>query len=383
MATLRNFAHWQVGVPSVKGLTWAQYLEDDAEKIAWLELDHLANVPEAGRALFVGTLAQRNLLYREFRAYVGIARTYWQAAKRTDGSAAALPLYYAFLNLAKAELLVGNPGAVTGGVKIRHGIFYKSSASTKLGGDFVQFSDGVFKLLVAKRTGHTYKNTDRFPIKNLLSLPREVGLEVEQLGAARPNPAIGYHALVNDGTSAWPLLLLDNFKHDVNESLSRAMSAHFEDLPLSALANPPYVGYKDIFALSRRSQLGALSLHQSKKIFAGPAGPDYSGGDEHLSITLGHHLEIPPLGGADFHLNHSPYKSKRRPLPMSMVRYALVFYLSSLVRYKPASLDHVLEAHQAWLWDSFVVEVPTLLLIDFVGNIQGRLITFERSGYRL
>jgi len=57
----------------------------------------------------------------EFQAYVRQAETYFRGGETMRGSAASLLFYYAFLNLAKAELCTWRPRSVVG-VPVSHGL---------------------------------------------------------------------------------------------------------------------------------------------------------------------------------------------------------------------------------------------------------------------
>jgi len=70
-------------------------------------------------------------------------------------------------------------------------------------------------------------------------------------------------------------------------------------------------------------------------------------------------------------------------MPVSLARYASLFYLSSLVRYKPSSLDPQSQGKQAWLFDSFVSECALALLTEATDGITGKTTFFEPHQYRL
>src|SRR4029453_17307614 len=52
-------------------------------------------------------------------------------------------------------------------------------------------------------------------------------------------------------------------------------------------------------------------------------------------------IDEPSVEGFDALLCSSLYKTRILPMPASLARYALMFYVSSLVRYKPSQLDPV------------------------------------------
>jgi hypothetical protein len=58
-------------------------------------------------------------------------------------------------------------------------------------------------------------------------------------------------------------------------------------------------------------------------------------------------------------------------MPASLARYAIMYYVSSLVRYKPSALDRSLRGTQAWLLDAFTYEAALPLLQNALSAIQG------------
>jgi hypothetical protein len=85
----------------------------------------------------------------------------------------------------------------------------------------------------------------------------------------------------------------------------------------------------------------------------------------------------------EFTLSPSLLKTKAFPMPPDLARYALMYYASSLVRYKPAALDPVRQARQSWLLDSFTTETPIFLLSNALAGIKDMPVSFEPIGYRI
>jgi hypothetical protein len=172
-----------------------------------MNLRQLEEVPEQGRALFTGTLAHKNQLWREFRNYLRQARRYDEAALQVVGTSAALLHYYAMLNLAKAELLRSVPVKVLG-VDIHHGLTYRPSAAKSMAGDSLRVRDGIFPLLYEKRTGSRLPSGTRLPIRRLLANCPEIGWELLSLGLVKYTPAGMGHAVATDDKDLWSLITL-------------------------------------------------------------------------------------------------------------------------------------------------------------------------------
>lgn len=378
----RAYTNWYNSPVRRTGYTNIFTSAEPDDHFLWLMLSRLADIPAEGRALFTGSLAERNRLYTEFRNYVRQGRTYWDAARATRGSAAALLYYYSVLQLAKAELLQSHPAEITAG-RIGHGMSFAASVSASIRGDALTVQNGVFRLLMEKRTKVVLPIRQRLPITNLFSLLPEIGMEMSHFGIARPVSLFFYQAVASAGAEAWPLLLVRGSLDDPREPLTRRLLQAFEPLDLDAVAN-----WRTLFAMSTRTPFGDLQVFQAKDVHSviGPDGSmmaDWATASMVSGTHLGDHLSSALNARADGILTHSLYKSKNLVLPLGLARYAAIYYLSSLVRYKPAALDPRGQGQQAWLMDSFTSEVTTGLLANAVEGITGEITTFEPSGYRL
>jgi hypothetical protein len=59
-------------------------------------------------------------------------------------------------------------------------------------------------------------------------------------------------------------------------------------------------------------------------------------------------------------------------MPASLARYALMFYASSLVRYRPAMFDAQLFPEQAYLFDAIARECVLPILVDTLSMFEGK-----------
>lgn len=357
-----------------------QFVEPTSEKLCWLILRRLTDIPAIGKTLLSGTRAERNKAFEYVRNFARQGRTYWSAGNRTEGSAAALLYYYGALNLAKAELMQSDPGAVTG-KKLKHGVYFRTNNTDSVRSDSVVVNDGVFRLLYKKRTGMTLPLGTSMSVPNLLSLLPEIGMEMHHFGASRPGTALGYHTIATDHVRSWSLLALPvGTLGDPQEPLARLVRKHYEQVQLSDFRE-----WKTHFAVSGRSRNDSTDLYQSKRTFAATASD--SSGPEMAAFylpgtVLGDHLSPPLNQHGEFVLTHTIKKSDPLVMPLDLVRYLVMFYLSSLVRYKPTTLDPVTQGEQSWLMDSIAKEVPLNLLSGAVMGLAGRTHYFENSGFR-
>lgn len=373
------------GAPASKNGNFV-FNEPLSERVLWLAFEELADVPERGTSLFAGTQPERKRLYREFHNYVRQGRAYWDAARLVRGSAAALPFYYSALQLAKGELLQSNAARVTG-LGLTHGLSFRTTGSSAFAGDHLLVKDGVFSLLYKKRTGLALPRDTKLPIKNLLALIPEIGHEYRVVVPKPPRPisAHCYFAVASTATEAWSLVLVpDDLMNDAGERHVRAMLSAYREVDLSGFGS---VQWRELFALSQRFPHSTRVL-ESKRTHSttqadGAVTPDRAAAHLELRDVCGTHFAEPVDRRSDFVLTPTIYKTTSTILPLSLVRYAAMYYLSSLVRYKPASLDPVSQAAQAWLMDSFVREVPMSLFAGLLMGILNRSVYYEAAHYRV
>lgn len=334
-------------------------------------------------SLFSGSLADRRSRYSDFRALMRQAQTYWDAASTTKGSAAALPFYYSQLQLAKAELLITNASEIQAG-SIMHGLRKVRSRTRSIRSDYLEVTRGVFPLLFEKRTGRALPIGTRISAVNLLSLIPEIGLEMSVMSPTRPETMSGYYAVAMDDHQAWSVMMMPSgFTSDSREPIVRRLNAGYEEVEQKNFAN-----WRGVFAVSSRMYGGNVRTFQSRKTMwdTGSDGlqqPNLDKAIPMLSNLMGDHLRLSAREQTDFTLTASIQKSKSLVIPLDLVRYAVIFYLSSLVRYHPAAVDPTSEPAQAYLMDSLINDVPLGLLVGALDGISGIHSFFEPGDLRV
>ncbi len=373
MASGRPFTSWTLSPPVPPGQREVAFTEPLSRELAWKYLNLAATSPTHGRQFFRGTRAQQNALLREYRSYLHQAAAYDDAAQHVQGSSAGLLIYYAMLNLAKAELLRQNPQAIVGQT-IRHGLNFSPTRARTVAADYLVVSNGVFPLLYQKRTGHTLTAGTRLPITRLLGHVPEIGWELGESGFADPMVAFMIHAAVCDDTHAWSLLALRaSFDLTSWGCSAKTFNRSYE------LIDPPSTGsadWRELFGLTRRNLSNGFAFFQERTPVALPTGN--SGKNLGLEACrsrcwtmLRDLLDYTADGAHDGVLLPSLFKSRNIVMPPSLARYALAFYLSSLVRYKPSQLDVQTHPVQAWAFDSFADESRLPLLQNALAGILG------------
>jgi hypothetical protein len=75
----------------------------------------------------------------------------------------------------------------------------------------------------------------------------------------------------------------------------------------------------------------------------------------------------------------SLYATKMVPMPASLARYAAVFYLSSLVRYRPDRLDPMIHGGDAWLMDSLADASPVQIMAASLNWLRSTTFRYDYS----
>ena len=378
----KPFTTWVLVPPSPSGSVH-NFLEPASRDLIWKWIELLANNPTEGRKLFPGNLAAKNRLWREFHNYVRQARAYDDAANTVRGNSSGLLQYYGLLNLAKAELLITDPNAVMT-PPLRHGLVFRRSPGDSISGDAVEVAPGVFPLLYQKRTGFQLPLGTRLSVKRLLSHIPEIGWELVRLSFGRALSGRLVQAVVFNATDVWAVLLCQGVEAVMESRASKArLAPHFEIVDM-----PP--DWRDTFSLTRRNITGGYICLQSRWS-NGRIDPN---GEIHTDdiirtaretwVRLSGLLDITTEPGYDALLAPSLLKSRWVAMPPSLARYALMFYLSSLVRYAPTRLDPQRQPHQAWLLDSFAGECHIPLLINALNGMAEHPVLFHpRAAQRL
>jgi hypothetical protein len=337
--------------------------------LVWDEIRLFADVREKGEKIFTGTRSEQRARWQALNDFARQARSYSDALEVTRGTSRGLLGYYSALNLAKAELLHSNPGAVIN-KRINHGLSFDVGRNTTIRSDSIRVAPGVFPLLYEARTGMKMRDKTVLPVKRLLSQLPEIGHEYERVFSEPPSVSLGWYRTVGHGSEYWPLLIFTNGL----DVLSRAFEWH----SLMRMFDPVEIPTNWRFSFPEisprmypQAMLQGKTTFQSTSVNKAP----HMECVEYTRSALGSAIDAPMQGNCDLLLCPSLYKSRRFAMPSFLARYALMFYLSSLIRYRPSRLNPDREQLTLWLLEAFARQSPNLLLANGLeGVIQKSLI---------
>ncbi len=370
----RDFTEWLGVIPTTTGRSPYVAVEQPNENTPWLIINSFAISIERTQQLFPNGAHVGYDSWKEFRNYVRQARVYWDAARTIKGASASLPYYYAALNLAKAELLQHDAQSIVGR-PIKHGLSFNPAGTPSVFTDNLVVYPGVFPMLVKARTGVEIEPGTKLQVGRMLSQLNEIGLEVESIGRNRPRPRGCQTIVAQDGTEAWAVVAVQGGEPE--EPLLSHLKRGFREVIF-----PDKAEWKMVFGLSTRLPLHLPTFYESKTTYSQDSMPDVRAAAFALRRLLIPFLDDSHEVSNDALLRQGLWKSKDDPLSLFLIRYAVMYYLSSVVRYKPSALDPYANGLQAWLMDSVAYEVPPRLLLGCLTGMSGRPIRWEPGGFR-
>ncbi|MCW7946682.1 hypothetical protein AAW14_33060 [Streptomyces hygroscopicus] len=175
-----------------------------------------------------------------------------------------------------------------------------------------------------------------------------------------------------DADKSWTVLLMDGTVTGTGRT-EKFLLKHFREVEV-----PP--NWRDHFAMSRR-RLNKVTLFESIATC-----PKSASGNLDIDGTFGLTYKIREILGMrtsehmDAFICPSLYKSKMLSMPASLARYAITYYASSLVRYKPSVFDLQISPEQAYMFDAIARECALPMLIDTLAGLEGEDQFFFAAG---
>jgi len=329
-------------------------------------IEYVSEIPSVGHSFLKSAGVPRpKAAFESFRAFIRQGKAFYEAASHLHYRAAPLMYYYAFLNLAKAYITTREPTFVRG--PVQHGLG-QTSSSKKLVHETIRVpvTPGVFHKLYEIETHQPLRVPIRLNVATLLGYCTDVGYEYGRAGygASRLLPVKARFLSHQASRITWPALAflgyeeLKPFKkalrpfHNYFQVAKPASHLMRDTFGIFAEERPHYTfveskitypwaedGTVDLSQIRRDVLSACASLHES---------PIYDDGfDFSLALPLRRNLQIP----------------FNQPLAV----YAAMFYVGSLVRYRPAYLERTLQSKDAWMIERFVRGAPTTFL-RYIGN---------------
>lgn len=389
LAVARNFSGW-LRLPVSKTRTLL-FTGIDIERELWTALEYYSEVEDIGLNLIQTKGLQPQSLHQEifkcFQAFVRQAKAYYGSAKTLHYRSSSLLYYYSFLNLVKAYLLFQDPQKIMGRTKqsVTHGLNYKTNTTnTDFQLEVIRVSEGIFPLFYEAETSIAISTarTSTLNITSLLSYPIDIGYPYQLVGYGDHKilPSLAAGVIDQTQKQAWTIIGIP-----AHPSLNNFLNLHvnflnsFQEVEIN----------KNLLATTMFAGIGVPEL-SFYRFFQNRTTIPLLADDfipipalmEHISNALHPYFSVHYFDdNKDFDLI-LPYhdSTNTAPIPMNeaLSIYAVMFYLSSLVRYRPNYLESLLNHKPAWLIENFVNGTPETFLRMMVSKITEKDFVFQR-----
>ena len=221
--------------------------------------------------------------------------------------------------------------------------------------------DGVFPALYQALTGWVLPVGTRLLVRRLLGQIPEIGEQITTLHVATPRVDGLVQLLAADKSTAWAVLALTGS----NDLESDTATGRYVRGSFHRVDAPP--DWRDRFALNHRGR--DMQFYESNATV-----PYICGNPASLAAAFSQARDIAAdikdvlspshLGMFDAWLAPSLYRSRMVPLSPALARYAVGFYASSLVHYRPSLFDTEVSPGEAYLFDALARESAVPMLLD-------------------
>lgn len=352
----------------------------DVETDLWNALEYYSEVEEVGLAVVQGRQPSRSdhhEIFKSFQAFVRQAKSYYSSAKTLHYRSSSLLYYYAFLNLVKALLVLKDPDSIMG-QRVMHGLSYNPSTPSKnFSLETVTVSNGAFPLFYENIMGQSIPTKGfAFTIVDLFAYCLTIGYQYGLAGLGQTKIILALAAIATNRPTqeAWTLLAIPTFDSvDATQQLKQQLLSAYEEVSL-----PAHLGHT-VFGLNAVAYLNHRFFQTITPDKFLPSGALNLGEvASRLTTALRPYMGISPYDdGSNFQVV-LPLGPTETPVSQDVAIYVVMFYLSSLIRYRPAYLEELLDHKPAWLIESFVNSTPETFLRIIVSRITNNRLVFRR-----
>lgn len=353
----------------------------------WLALRYPAEVESTGMALFKDNNSnfdtfepedKRNL-WLEFRAYIRQAEVFYRGACVLPWKSSPLNYYYSFMNLAKALAVVRGllcPKRMQDIRKIKHGITSKPIAGNPdVWKVTVQGPGEIFTMLYQLIIGTQIDSNTELNAIHLLGYSAPIGWQIQKLNNITKIKWFPcYRIILTQPNNCWDIIgLLRDVSIDL---LPDSFCAAYEEVSADGAKT---FAFKTLRLHAYHSATFRFLQRKNPIHLTVPGKYDISELDRSFNEMLPHHV-FEHVNNTEFQFGLGiPYETEITHIPMNefVASYAIMFFLSSLVRYYPDYMDSIGESANAWLVESFIKSAPLHLIRYMVSAILGYTLIIE------
>jgi YaaC-like Protein len=306
--------------------------------------------------------------FLQFQAYIRQARTFFEAAEVLHHRASPLNYYYAFLNFAKAYILLRTPRFVDD--NLVHGLRHKAKSSSLRKQSVRVLQDGVFPLFYKEVTSASISNGARFKIVDLLGYVSDVGYEYRHLKYGEPQYYRCRFAICNSSTTRAQFAIIAAHRPpsiDISKK-NLGLNKFFDAVTLDK-----HIA-RELFGL-KAEDMPAYQFYESKQQYP-PA--DFAKVPSDIAAKLSGIISYNPFNDPFlFVLNNRIRSPRLAPMHEMLAIYCCMYYLGSLVRYRPDLLEAMLSTKDAWIIERFTKSAPLAFLRHIRNLIDGQYLAYH------
>lgn len=337
--------------------TSSQWTIGEPEKIIWSSIHHLCsrNVAMAVAMNTYGITRKRDreALTRNLKLYVQQAFAFYETAKEAKANTAPLIYYYSFLNLAKAVCELHSPNFHEKAECYRHGMNWRP--------DSRRFADPATEYVRIGARGIWHTLWESVMLRTCPAVD-QTKLHVRELFSYCPDVGIEYDGAFGKDQKLLPTKNLDARYDPKGEEVWLKFDVEREWFKIIGVSAPTLM--KQI-ATDRSGYVEVSSVDKRFRTFQS-AIPAKSPKGEAAAVTLRKDVIglniFAHLGKKT--LEYSFPIQTRLPCSMSelMVYYTILYWLGSLVRYDPHSVNWLMDSRYWTLIDGFMTQSRLWLL---------------------
>ena len=305
-----------------------------------------------------------------FQAYIRQGCTFYEAAEVLHHRASPLNYYYAFLNFAKALILLRTPSFQDH--NLQHGLTADSISSNTRKQSIIVKHNGVFPLFYRQVMGKHVAPQTKLTLASLFAYCQDIGFEYHALkyGISRPMPCKFIVGMSGATNTAAPVIAIAGGPTKLTQALRSLLEKTFEqvEMPASTVRN--------VFNCLAHEQ-SAMAFYQGKKDYPVINNTtDLQLIVNDVVLALKGAISYTPFDDEFLFVLNPPITPKRHEMNETIAIYCSMFALGSLVRYKPHLMEAMLLTKDAWLVERYVKSAPITFLRHFRNLIDGNYFAY-------
>jgi hypothetical protein len=326
--------------------------------------DFYAEINEIGKRLLKSNHHPNpNNSFGRFQAYVRQAKTFYETAEILHHRASPLNYYYSFMNLAKALTFLHDHTFVDRNLK--HGIIQRPQNGSLRRQRVVVRKAGVFPAFYETTTRKTLPNNSSLSIVDLLSYVSDVGFEFVELKYGPPSSFRTKVVICLDAQklNVFPLMAINTAQSKRFKTIEKRLTKTFDEVTV------PQPTLKIVFDSNAE-----MSRHF--RYFEGKAVPVKDPMDV-VFASISDYISHNPFNDDIPFLLNSPIRTPKLSTMNEMHSiYIVMYFLGSLVRYRPDLLENMLSTKDAWILERFIKSAPLTFLRYARNLLDGKYIVY-------